>query len=348
MPAPPELARVGGLVRRVEVLREVVAQQVGDADRHVRVAAEVEVELEGVAQGGRPPAEEVEVGGVAEELVDVRQHDVGDEQLLGHAAGDEEQAERRQTRRQAARPALEVALHVAPAQDGAGDGAREEGDEGGVAQEAARGGHVAAVDVDHVAHGAERVERDAQRQQHVERRQVEVQAHPRAEAVERVEEEAAVLEVAEDGDVGDEDDGEDPAPAAERPGGRWRGAREQQAGDPVDDGGPDHDGHEAPVEPADEDPRGEHQEGEPPDRARQQPVHQQGDGQEGEQERVARELDADPLRRQHPISGGRAAGPRPRGSRRAAPRGCATTTACLSGMLRACARPPSRWPPLWG
>jgi hypothetical protein len=85
---------------------------------------------------------------------------------------------------------------------------------------------------------------------------------------------------------------------------RGRYSCDEQRRDPVDDRRADHDEHEAPVEPADEHPGGHDEEGEPPDAARQQPVHEERDRQEGEQERVARELDRDSLRRQHPTSGG--------------------------------------------
>ena len=49
VPAPPEVLERDGGVRRVEVLRELEAEQQRDADRDVRVAAEVGEDLDGVA-----------------------------------------------------------------------------------------------------------------------------------------------------------------------------------------------------------------------------------------------------------------------------------------------------------
>ena len=54
VPAPPEVGDVLRLEGRVEVLREAEPEQPGEADRHVRVAREVEVELQRVADRRRP------------------------------------------------------------------------------------------------------------------------------------------------------------------------------------------------------------------------------------------------------------------------------------------------------
>ncbi len=130
-------------------------------------------------------------------------------------------------------------------------------------------------------------------------------------------------------DVGREHEREHPTAARCRV-----AAHQQQPCDPVDRGRADHDRHETPVEPTDEHPRGDGEDGEPPAHSGQQPIHQQGDRQAGEQARVARELDGDPVRRQHPMSG------RVRGAARATVRGVRR-----SGMLGPCDRPPLRWQP---
>ena len=54
VPAPPEVRDVRRQVRHVEVLRQLVAEQVGDADGHVGVAGEVAVDLHGVGEHGQP------------------------------------------------------------------------------------------------------------------------------------------------------------------------------------------------------------------------------------------------------------------------------------------------------
>ena len=94
MPAPPEVRDVLGLERRVEVLREPEAEQPGEADGHVRVAGEVEVELERIADRRRPAGQQAELRMVRVQPGDVGMELVGDQQLLHEAAGEEVDAER--------------------------------------------------------------------------------------------------------------------------------------------------------------------------------------------------------------------------------------------------------------
>src|SRR6476659_8079234 len=52
MPAPPEILQGGGDIRAVEVLWEGNTEEQRDADRHIGVAAEVRIDLHGVAVDG--------------------------------------------------------------------------------------------------------------------------------------------------------------------------------------------------------------------------------------------------------------------------------------------------------
>ena len=50
MPTPPEIGDVEGFVRRIEIQSQAEAQQQGDADGHVCIAAEVAEDLQGITQ----------------------------------------------------------------------------------------------------------------------------------------------------------------------------------------------------------------------------------------------------------------------------------------------------------
>ena len=180
----------------------------------------------------------------------------------------------------------ELLVDVAVAQDRPGDGAREQPDEGRVADDAVRGLDVAAVDVDDVRDGAERVERDAERQDHAERGEGPPAAEQSAQAVERVEEEAAVLEVAEEREVCRDGRRQEQlaAAAGALPG---LALRQVVPGDPVHEGGRQEQRHVPPVpQPVEEQRRGDEKQ-EPRVAARDQPVEDDHDRQEDQQEGVA-------------------------------------------------------------
>ena len=85
--------------------------------------------------------------------------------------------------------------------DGAGDELREEGDEEGVVIESAAGKHVAAIDVDDVAHTLEGVEGDACGDDEVEDFRCGGETEVREDTLNVFDEEAAVFEPAEEGGV---------------------------------------------------------------------------------------------------------------------------------------------------
>jgi hypothetical protein len=90
---------------------------------------------------------------------------------------------------------------------------REQTDERRVLEQVAGRLHPAAEDVDRVRHRVEGVEGDADRQHDVERRQRRPEPDCLANPVERAEEEAGVLEVAEDADVRRQRGGQQQPPA---------------------------------------------------------------------------------------------------------------------------------------
>ena len=81
--------------------------------------------------------------------------------------------------------------------DRPGDQMREERDEGGELDEVARWFGVASIDVDHIAHRLERIERNADRQNYVEMPMRALDPHLRQHRFEAVDEEIRVLEIAE-------------------------------------------------------------------------------------------------------------------------------------------------------
>ena len=245
-------------------------------------AGEVEVQLEGEAQRGRPAARQAEAGVVQPEVVHVGGEQVGEEQLLGHAHGEEVEAGAGQTRGEPRLQPDELLVDVGVAHDGAGDEVREHRDEGGVVHVVLRRPHRAAVDVDGIRHRVERVERDADRQHDAQHGQRGRAAEEAGDAVQLVHEEPGVLEVAQERQVHTDGDGE---------GGRAHppvgGAHHHLAGDPVRARGGKQHRQVAPVPVGIEDVGRDRQEGEAPRGRPQQPVDQQRDRQEGEEEDVA-------------------------------------------------------------
>ena len=86
VPAAPEVAKAGRPIRAVEVLREDEAEQQREADRDVRVAGEVAVDLGRVGEGGQDRVgREVRLGHAEHRVDDLAREGVGDQHLL-HAA----------------------------------------------------------------------------------------------------------------------------------------------------------------------------------------------------------------------------------------------------------------------
>src|SRR3989475_10756912 len=72
VPACPEVDDAAGLVGRVEVQRETDAEHARQAQRHVRIAREVEVQLQRVAEAGAPGGPELQLAGRGESRVRIR------------------------------------------------------------------------------------------------------------------------------------------------------------------------------------------------------------------------------------------------------------------------------------
>ena len=256
---------------------------------------------------------------VREEVVHVGRHHVGHEHLFGEAHDEEEEAGADERPAEALLRALELGADVAVTDDRAGEDVREERDPGQVVDHALRRLDRAAVHVHRIRDAGERVERDADRQEQLDCRERLAGAQQPQDAVELVDEEAAVLEVAEEGEVqGDRRRQDQPAAAA---GALPLGLalREVAAGDPVGQRRRQQQRHVAPVpQPVEDERRGDEEE-EPRVAARDDPVEDDDDRQEDQQEGVAVEEHAAGPTRRPPAA-------RPAASRRSA-RGCSRSPA---------------------
>ena len=167
VPAAPELR---GRLRRVgvvEVARVLEAHHLAEADGHVRVAGEVEVDLEGVGGHAREAADEADLGRLAgQKRVGQHAGGVGEQHLLAQAHAEQPQALGKALQRRAAM--VDLVLDVGVAHDGAGHQLREHGDVHAEVQRILLHLHLAAVDIHHVGDGLQGEERDADRQRQVQ------------------------------------------------------------------------------------------------------------------------------------------------------------------------------------
>jgi len=205
VPPPPEFRDGLRTVRRIEVLREHKTEHQAEADCHVRVAAEVKVYLERIRDRAVPCIETAQVACVERSIGDlaarIRQQD-----FLRHAEHEERRAACEFLPGQ--RAFAELVRHVLEPDDRAGDELREHRHVARVVDEIGHDLRIAAVHVNHVAHALERVEADAERQDHAEESQIlrlrDAQRGHRRVVV--IEPEVEVLEETEDRQVADDGD----------------------------------------------------------------------------------------------------------------------------------------------
>ena len=237
MPAPPEVAKPGRAVGAAEVLRKDEPEQQREADRDVRVAGEVAVDLRRIGERREDRVgREVRLGHPEDRVDDLAGEHVGDQDLLHQSEPDQHQpGADRDAVRVAGRPQL--GQELARAHDRAGDEVGEEAEvDRGVEQRRRLG--VAALDVDDVGDRLEGEEADPDRQRDRQQRE----RHAEGDRVEHVahvgDEEGVVLEHAQHEQVPGHGQAADPLPPsfvvrpADQDGGDLvadRDAAEQQA-----------------------------------------------------------------------------------------------------------------------
>lgn len=160
VPAAPELGDRAAGIGPEKILGEADAEHPRQADRHVRIAGEVEIDLQGIGDGADPGAEEVLFArGQTEHRIGDRRDIVGDDDLLGEAVGEARHAGGEVLDRDAR--LNHVPDHIAEADDRPGDQVREEALVGGIAGEAPVGFDLAAPHVHQIGDRLEHEERDA-------------------------------------------------------------------------------------------------------------------------------------------------------------------------------------------
>ena len=137
-----------------------------EADGHVGVAAEVEVDLKGVGGHAVPRVDGAERSGFERQIGDLPAR-VGDQHLLRQAEREERDAPRELGRGALAEVQLILDLRIAD--DRAGDELRIHHLEAEKVAEALHGRRMAAVDVDDVAERLQDVQADAERQRDAQR-----------------------------------------------------------------------------------------------------------------------------------------------------------------------------------
>ena len=175
VPAAPEVLQRAGGVRRVEVLRELDAEEQGEADGDVGVAGEVGVDLDGVGVDADQVVDRAVLGRVVED----RLHDpggqlLGDDHLLGQAEHDQPEGPGGVDLAGVGPDPRHLRHELADPHDRPGHQVGEERQVGGEVQQRDRP-EMPAVGVDHVADGLEHEERHADRQDDVDQRQRAVQ-----------------------------------------------------------------------------------------------------------------------------------------------------------------------------
>ena len=202
MPSAPEVRNGRGDVRVVEVLVEPEPEHAAEADGHVRVPGEVEVDLQRVARDAGPRSQRAE--GPDVHRLDARidgTEGIRQQQFFREADDESRHAVR------VFAPALfapdQPFLDLLVLDDGARDELREQGDVQGKGHEVLLHPDLPGVQVNDVREDLERVERDADGQRKFEGRDVRAE-----QTVDVVDHEVRVLEEAEDrevvDDVGDE------------------------------------------------------------------------------------------------------------------------------------------------
>ena len=127
MPPPPELLDRFGDIGQVEILLEGEAEHPAQADGHVAVAGEIEVDLQGVTHRPQPGQPQVQLPRRhGEHRVRHPPGGVGQQQLFGKARDEPPQPRQGQLRRQG--PAVDLPGHVVVLDDGPRDELGKKGD----------------------------------------------------------------------------------------------------------------------------------------------------------------------------------------------------------------------------
>ena len=171
MPTAPELCHIQRLIREIEVLFQLEAHHGSQTDTHIAVAGEVAVYLQGIAEDAHEVLETAVGRRVVEYPVVVLGDVVGDEGFLQQAHDDEPQAAIHQFLVFAGFCFQLRYQDLSPC-DGACHEEREERQIETVFQQTRLHRELPLIDINAVADGLERVERDADGQEDIQQGEV--------------------------------------------------------------------------------------------------------------------------------------------------------------------------------
>ena len=297
VPTSPEVLEAERPVWLVEVGREPEAEEQGDTDGNVAVAAEVAVDLKGVAVDGQQRFQPRGSAGVGEDTVDqLGAQGVGQDDLLEKTPDDELPGPTGLE----GRPIVsgQLGQEIPGPHDGPGHQLGEEADKQSEVKQARCRDHDPTVDVDGVRHRLERVEADAHREDDPQWPGRHVHPEAAQQVHELVDEEPGVLEDGKHPQVGTQA-GHQPEPSPAGIVGGVDGPSRRE----VHDGREPDKGQEPPVPPPVEDGTGHHHGGLPGRRPLQQygvdgedQHHEHGEGDGREQHGPAESATRPPVR----------------------------------------------------
>lgn len=166
VPAPPELRRAPRNIRIVEVLREAEAEHLSEADGHVGVAREIEINLERVGKRAEPRRRDGERHAYVKDVVRNLRDVIGDEHFLAEAVDETHHAVGKV--RKVFLAVLDLLFDRIVAHDRASNELWEERDVKADVQHAPLCLGFAVINVEQVRQQLEREERDADRQRDVD------------------------------------------------------------------------------------------------------------------------------------------------------------------------------------
>ena len=206
VPPAPEILDVQRLVGRIEIDRQPDVEQERRPDRHVAIAAEIEIELERVGETGRPGAEKIERFPTLEARVCPYREGVGNDHFLEQADAENKQAKGNIPIAHDQGPArLELRHHLAVVQDRTCYEVREKGDEQRIVEEIVFP-CLAAVAVHQIGYLRECEETYPQWQQQVRRNKADIER-----GIDVVDQEVGILEISKQTKVADDSAGQDEA-----------------------------------------------------------------------------------------------------------------------------------------
>ena len=166
MPAPPKVGDRLGAVRRIEILGEDEAEHQPQADCHVGVTAEIEVDLKRIGHGAGPRIKRADRA-CAKRHVRYFAARIREQDLFREPEHEERDAPRELVAGQGS--IFHLLREKGKFQDRSGDQVRRHGDETREVDEVGHRFRFTAVDIDRVAHRLEGVEADPEREDDAEK-----------------------------------------------------------------------------------------------------------------------------------------------------------------------------------